>query len=685
MNKKNFCSSINLSTHIRKAIGYRILFCFIAAMVVILIITINDIISSSHQLEKNLEEQCSNLESFVIRQVLVKNEDSIKPKIDDLNQKSNIIKFMWNNKEKTAPQKNLQWSFPFSWIYTYPIKYIDGTELGTIIVKGSIFYDLGLFSDLLTKLALLLLFFVTIFIVLYPLSKRIPQQLFITPIDNLLFLLRNEKSKMEPTDLPNLPSEIKEIRDKITTLLKSAEERSREAALGQIATQVAHDIRSPLLVLNVETDDLFSIPEKKRIAIRGAIQRVNDIANNLLSQYKQEKTKIANTSTPSPEPVALMLDSIVSEKRVQASNLPIQIELETCQDANALFINVDIPSFKRALSNIINNSIEAIKDNGLIIVKLGKKKENIIISIIDNGCGIPNHLLPAIMKAGTSFGKIQGSGLGLSYAISNIYTWSGNYSITSQTNKGTTFEITLPQARPPSWFTHEINIFRNSTLVVLDDDDFIHSIWDKKISGEFIKLHNINLIHFYSPDELINYCNRNQNSPEINYLLDYELAGYKETGLTLAKMLGITSQTTLVTSRYEAIDIRENCQRLSIKIIPKLLVMDAHIKILENNELVFIDDDETITRIWENRAELSNKKIAVFNDFYDFKKVSNSYKKDTLIYIDSSLGGNLKGEIAAKDLYDSGYQNIYIATGYNKENFKDIYWVKDIVDKSPPF
>ncbi|WP_243753457.1 hypothetical protein [Legionella longbeachae] len=53
-----------------------------------------------------------------------------------------------------------------------------------------------------------------------------------------------------------------------------------------IAELVAHDIRSPLAAINTALSDVTSIPENKRIMIRNAAKRINDIANNLLLQSK---------------------------------------------------------------------------------------------------------------------------------------------------------------------------------------------------------------------------------------------------------------------------------------------------------------------------------------------------------------------------------------------------------------
>lgn len=681
----SYQTNTNLSTLVKRVIGYRILLCFFLALAVLFSVTIVEVIGSLHQLEKNIEEQCITLESYIISQVLVKNNEAIKPKLDALNQQSGTIKFSLVNKNQASTlKKQLQWHFPFSWRYLYPAKNIDGSQLGIIIVNGSLFDDRTLFSGIVTKISLLLLFCLIIFIVLYPLGTRIPQQLFISPINNLLLLLRNGEAKSETDNTSIYIEEINEIKDKITELLIEAEKRSHDAALGQIAMQVAHDIRSPLIVLNLETEDLSSVPEKKRIEIRNAIQRVNDIANNLLSQYKQDKNTATNEISFHPEPLIILLESILSEKRVELSHSSIQIELEKCAEADTFFVKVDIAGFKRALSNIINNSIEAIKENGIITVKVSNNSRQIVISIMDNGCGIPKQLLPLVFEPGVSFGKAQGSGLGLPYIINKIYSWNGNYTITSEVNEGTIFEIILPRAMSANWFASSVSMPQNWTIVVFDDDENIHKIWDERLSNECLTLNNLKVLHFHTPEELENYC-KFQETSHTTFLLDYELAGHKENGLTLAEKLNITKKAFLVTSRYEDTPIRENCQNLGMKMIPKSFVLTIPIKIIENVDLIFIDDDESITEIWKNRAKVSEKNIDVFNDIHEFMYIFNLYKKDTPIYIDSALGGNLKGEDFAKILFDNDYRNLILSTSYEKEKFQNIYWIKDVVDKYPPF
>jgi hypothetical protein len=58
---------------------------------------------------------------------------------------------------------------------------------------------------------------------------------------------------------------------------------------------------------------------------------------------------------------------------------------------------------------------------------------------------------------------------------------------------------------------------------------------------------------------------------EALFLMDYEIKNDSETGLDLIEQLGIAQQAILVTSRYEEKAIRQRCNRLQLKLIPKTM------------------------------------------------------------------------------------------------------------------
>ncbi len=156
--------------------------------------------------------------------------------------------------------------------------------------------------------------------------------------------------------------EIKEFINSLSILWKKSQELEKAQLFNEVAKMVSHDIRSPLTALQHLLPQLETIPEDKRIIIRTAVNRINDIANDLLNHGKKELNLnlISNSSNLEVTMLATLVDSVVSEKRISLrsnSNLIIESRLDKSYGLFAFINPVDI---KRVLSNLITNSAEAI-------------------------------------------------------------------------------------------------------------------------------------------------------------------------------------------------------------------------------------------------------------------------------------------------------------------------------------
>ena len=98
---------------------------------------------------------------------------------------------------------------------------------------------------------------------------------------------------------------------------------------------------------------------------------------------------------------------------------------------------------KQILENVIQNSINAAKDDFLIKINTLHSNSNILITVIDNGIGIEQNDIKEIFKP--YFTKSQGgTGLGLAIVRRIIENHGGNIDVNSQINVGTTFNILFP-------------------------------------------------------------------------------------------------------------------------------------------------------------------------------------------------------------------------------------------------
>ncbi|MFH1620042.1 MAG: hypothetical protein ABIG11_09110, partial [bacterium] len=245
----------------------------------------------------------------------------------------------------------------------------------------------------------------------------------------------------------------------------------------------------------------------------------------------------------------------------------------------------------------------------------------------------------------------------------------------------------------------------------------IHQVWQGRFDSAGVKDKGIEVFHFSTPNELREWVKNNPTSAEnALYLTDYELLGHQETGLSLVEELNIGAGSILVTSRYEEKQILDNCIRLKVRMIPKGLAGLVPIQIADSvkriaisknsytqenksdpgpsaltpklsslNSAVLIDDDALIHMTWKMSARNKGIALKAFKNPKDFLAIAEDIHKETPVYIDSELGEGLKGENIAKNLHDMGFQNLYMETGHPPEVFAHLTYIKDVIDKEPPW
>lgn len=375
----------------------------------------------------------------------------------------------------------------------------------------------------------------------------------------------------------------------LSSAWKSEAEKARETAASEgmiaIAKQVSHDIRSPLLALEMISRSLSGVDEESRVILRNSINRIRDIANSLLAKEAVpvrdrplnkmvEKSGIKYEPNLTVQLLSPVIDSIVTEKRIQfRDKMSLDIDFTDSPKSYGVFAKIDSIEFKRVMSNIINNAIESLPGGrGMVEIDLHLLHTNTVaITIKDNGTGIPKEVLNKAGTPGFTFGKPYGTGLGLSHAKATVEAWNGKVAIETSTeigpDRGTKVTITLPKEEAPSWFVPELVLHQNTTVVIFDDDLSIHQIWNGRFVGNAKSLNviNINTTHalrdFYRHEYL--------GHDHIIFLMDYEIIGSKETGLDLIEELGIAKDSILVTSRFEEPEILTRCEGLGVKLIPK--------------------------------------------------------------------------------------------------------------------
>ncbi|MEH7438902.1 ATP-binding protein [Neobacillus drentensis] len=208
--------------------------------------------------------------------------------------------------------------------------------------------------------------------------------------------------------------------------------------VGELAAGVAHEIRNPLTTIKGflqlyrgenTTIDRLLLTE---------LERIEGITSELLSLGKPQAVQLNRTD------LRELLEDTLELLSPEALMNGIQINLKV--ENTALFITCERNQLKQVFLNILKNAMEAMKDGGEISINLRKSAEGeCLIAVQDQGCGIPEELLPRLGEPFYSL-KEKGTGLGIMICHKILKQHHGSISYKSKINEGTLVEITLPLA-----------------------------------------------------------------------------------------------------------------------------------------------------------------------------------------------------------------------------------------------
>ena len=123
-----------------------------------------------------------------------------------------------------------------------------------------------------------------------------------------------------------------------------------------------------------------------------------------------------------------------------------KIKITKNYDRSIGLINCHIGQLNQVFLNLLTNALDAIEPEGKINISTRSEDGQVIISIKDNGKGIPEELINKVFDPFFTTKKIgKGTGLGLSISHGIIENHGGTISVKSSFEKGTVFEIRLPK------------------------------------------------------------------------------------------------------------------------------------------------------------------------------------------------------------------------------------------------
>ena len=238
-------------------------------------------------------------------------------------------------------------------------------------------------------------------------------------------------------------SKLEEANTRIEELHEKQMEKAEHlASLGEIAAGLAHDIRNPIAgmkgaieIIYNKTDDSDSNKEVFR-EVLVQIDKINKVIRDLLRYARPKEMEIR------VNPVEDCIDNAIKLAQMQVKKKDIQFHFS--KPDKSIFARVDADKIQNVLLNLLLNSIAAIQIKGHVTIELTVQNEkNLIISVSDDGSGIPKEKLSHIFQPFFTT-KSDGTGLGLSICSKIVTAHSGKIDVKSTEDRGTTFSICLP-------------------------------------------------------------------------------------------------------------------------------------------------------------------------------------------------------------------------------------------------
>lgn len=497
-------------------------------------------------------------------------------------------------------------------------------------------------------------------------------------MNNLLVLKNNSFMSTKPV-LEQLAEKVENLRQKNKKFQMVIKELK---IFKKIMGQAMHDIQTPLSSLHVISDSNDALSKQKRTTLRSAVINATDIANCALHNYKPTKNGKTENNQRQVVLASTILSEIANDRTLRYKGRPIKISFNLTPTNAFLFIKVAPSDLKRSISNLINNAVDSFPETGgEISLRLKASDEWVYVSVLDDGCGMPEDVVKKIKNgSAVATSKANGHGIGLTQVhdmLRNNFGEIGVYSSTSNMNHGTTIELIFPRVAIPNWITTDTSLAKDDTVVILDNDTATHNIWHAKFQHILEKIPSITVQHFASITEAKAFVTNLSDSEKqkICFICEYELG--TQNGLQIIEELQI-KRSILVTNHIPSIELRKSVTQNRIKLLPKELISAFSFKIIQKRKkvtdelvhvhMVFVDDEKFVTKaiVTEYYNHLI---IDSYSNPFDFLDQVDKYPKDTKFILDNyyydenGRSYDIDGIGIAEKLHAKGFTRLFLLSG----------------------
>ena len=214
------------------------------------------------------------------------------------------------------------------------------------------------------------------------------------------------------------------------------------AALGKMVGYLSHEIRNPLSTVGGYANRIKRNADNREIVERSAevileeTKRLEELLTDMLALARPARRERQPTDLHSLLDQACLL-------AMGEATLNGDVEIRKNYDAGLPPVQVDPSSLLRAFLNVIRNAVQILPPGGAITLTTSRSDGKAVVSIADNGPGIPSEYLPTIFSPFVTH-RDQGTGLGLAVTQQIVEEHGGAIKVRSEPGDGAEFIFRLP-------------------------------------------------------------------------------------------------------------------------------------------------------------------------------------------------------------------------------------------------
>jgi len=241
------------------------------------------------------------------------------------------------------------------------------------------------------------------------------------------------------------------MRQEIQKANRKVLESERLATIGRMASSVSHDLRHYLAAIFANSEflasDRFSAKERAEIFgdIRAAVNGTTDMIESLLI-FSRTGASVRRQ----PELMATLLERATALVRAHPDADGVTLTTNYGEPTETAVV-VDGKQIERAISNLLLNACQSVRAMGVsarVVAALETQERQIIVSVIDNGPGVPEKILKILFEPFVSEGKQKGTGLGLTLAHCIAVEHGGEVVLLSSRPGETIFQMKVAREFP---------------------------------------------------------------------------------------------------------------------------------------------------------------------------------------------------------------------------------------------